>query len=162
MFKIKAKLLFLLLPVTLLMLAALAYVHYQKTTEIVTRQTQESLQTLVEARETALIEYFESAEMIGSSIASTNTVQAFASMTNLNLGNANRERLERQRQQVSRLLRSFQESHWGRFQHIFLFDRSNRIVVSPAHGLANIDSPSALLKKDLSRNTWAMLSLQKG
>lgn len=162
MFTIKAKLLFLLLPVTLLMLAALAYLHYQRTTEIVTRQAQESLQILVEAREVALVEYFKSAESIGSTIATTGTVQTFASVTNLKLGNANQESLERNRQRVGNLLRSFQESHWGRFHHIFLFDRSNRIVVSPAHGLKKFESSSALLNKDLSRNPWAMQSLHKG
>ena len=162
MFTIKAKLLFLLLPVTLLMLAALAYLHYQRTTEIVTRQAQESLQILVKARELALVEYFKSAESIGSTIATTDIVQTFAGMTNLELGNANQEKLERHRQRVSNLLRSFQESHWGRFHHIFLFDQSNRIVVSPAHGLEKNESPSALLQKDLSRNPWAMQSLHKG
>jgi len=66
MFTIKAKLLFLLVPVTLLMLTALASVHYQRTTEIVTRQAQESLQTRVRARQVALAEYFESAELLDS------------------------------------------------------------------------------------------------
>ena len=162
MFTIKAKLLFLLLPVTLLMLAALAALHYQRTTEIVTRQAQESLQTTVKAREIALTEYFDSARLIASTIASTDAVQAYAGITNLKLGGANLEKLVRLRVRVGKLLRSFQENHWGRFHHIFILDRSNRIVVSPAHGLAKVDSPSPLLNRDLSKNTWAMRSLNQG
>lgn len=162
MFSIKAKLLFLLLPITLLMLAGLAGVHYLKTTEIVTREARDTLQAAVQARQVALVEYFESAELIGSAIAATDTVQTYAELTNRNLGGGNLQTLQRLQLRVANLLRSFQENHWGRFHHIFLFDRSNRIVASPGHGLAKIESPSELLKKDLSRNPWAMESLHKG
>ena len=162
MFTIKSRLLLLLLPVTLLILAALAGVHYYTTTEILTRQAQESLQTTVKSREIALTEYFESARVLGSTIASTREVQAFANVASQNLGDANQNNLKRMRQQAEKVLRVFQENHWNRFHHIFLLDRSNRIVVSPAHGLANTGSPSALLNRDLSGNTWAMQALSKG
>jgi len=162
MFSIKAKLLFLLLPITLLMLAGLASFHYLKTTEIVARGAQDSLKATVRAKEVALVEYFESAESISSAIAATDAVQTYAELTNRKLTGGNLQTVQRLQQQVANLLRSFQENHWGRFHHIFLLNRSNRIVISPGHGLAKIESPSALLKKDLSRNPWAMESLHKG
>jgi len=163
MFSIKTKLLFLLLPILLALLAGIGYFNYLKTMEIHTRAVQENLQAIGGARQVALIEYVESAEKIGAAIAATEIVQTYIELTNRNLrGNNNEETLERLGRRVENLLYSFQEAHWGRFHRIFLINRSNRIVISPKHGIREKGTPSLLLDEDMSRNPWAMGAMQKG
>ena len=161
MFSIKTKLLLLLLPIALL-LAALGYANYFKTTEIFTRSAQDYLRTIVKAKERALIEYIESTEKIGSAIAATEIVQTYSELANRNLRGNNRETVEQLGRRVEDLLYSFQETHWGRYHHIFLINRTNRIVISPNHGVMEKGSPSPLLDQDMSRNRWAMRAMQKG
>ena len=163
MFSIRTKLLFLLLPITIALLAGLGYVNYLKTTEMSTRAIQEQLQTITRARQVALAEYIESTEKIGYSIAATEIVETYIELANRNLrGVNNKETVDRLGKRVEDLLYSFQESHWGRYQRIFLINASNRIVISPKHGLREKGSPSALLGEDMSSNPWAMGAMQKG
>lgn len=163
MFSIRTKLLFLLLPITIALLAGLGYVNYLKTTEISTRAIQEQLQTITRARQVALAEYIESTEKIGYSIAATEIVETYIELANRNLrGVNNKETVDRLGKRVEDLLYSFQESHWGRYRRIFLINASNRIVISPKHGLRDKGSPSALLGEDMSSNPWAMGAMQKG
>ncbi|MGD8839395.1 MAG: cache and HAMP domain-containing protein [Gammaproteobacteria bacterium] len=163
MFSIRTKLLFLMLPITIGLLAGLGYVNYLKTTEMSTRAIQDQLQTIANARQIALVEYIESTEKIGNSIAASEIVQTYIELVNRNLrGTNNRETVDMLGKRVEDLLYSFQESHWGRYQRIFLIDRSNRIVISPKHGLREKGSPSALLGEDMSSNPWAMGAMQKG
>ena len=162
MFSIKTKLLFLLLPVTTGLLSGLGYFNYLKTNEMTTRAIQERLQTVADDRQVALVEYIESTEKLGYSIAATEIVQTYIELTNRNLRGNNKETVDRLGKNVEDLLYSIQESHWGRYQRIFLINRSNRIVISPKHGLREKGSPSALLGKDMSSNPWAMGAMQKG
>jgi|GEM_PF-3156926 len=163
MFSIRTKLLFLLLPITIALLAGLGYVNYLKTTEMSTRAIQEQLQTITRARQVALAEYIESTEKIGYSIAATEIVQTYIELANRNLrGVNNKETVDRLGKRVEDLLYSFQESHWGRYQRMFLINASNRIVISPKHGLREKGSPSALFGEDMSSNPWAMGAMQKG
>ena len=145
MFSIKTKLLFLLLPIVLLLLAGLGYVNYLKTTEMVIRSVEERLRTIVKTKEGALVEYIESTEKIGAAIAASEIVQTYAELANRNLSGNNQKTLETLQRRVEDLLYGFQEVHWGRYGHIFLINRSNRIVISPKHGAREKGFPSALL-----------------
>ena len=163
MFSIRTKLLFLLLPITIALLAGLGYVNYLKTIEMSTRAIQEQLQTIASARQVALVEYIESTEKLGNSVAATEIVQTYIELVNRNLrGTNNKETVDMLGKRVEDLLYSVQESHWGRYKRIFLINRSNRIVISPKHGLREKGSPSALLGEDMSSNPWAMGAMQKG
>lgn len=162
MFSIKTRLLFLLLPILMALLAGIGYFGYLKTMEINTRGAQETLQSIASTRQAALVEYIESAEKLGSAISSTDIVQTYIELTNRNLRGNNQESLDRLGQRVENLLYSIQEAHWGRFHRIFVINRSNRIVISPKHGIREKGTPSSLLGEDMSRNPWAMGAMQKG
>ena len=162
MFSIRVKLLFLLLPVTLALLAAVGYYNFLQSSQAVARSVEQRLQAIVREKESALVDYVESAEKIGSAIASTEIVQTWGELTNRKLGGNNLQTLEQLGSRVEDLLYSFQEAHWGRYQHIFVINQSNRIVISPRHGLGEKGSPSALLGTDLSSNPWAMAAMHKG
>ena len=162
MFKIRTKILLLTLPVTLALLGALGYLNYLKSTDILTRAAGEQLQAIVGSKQAALIEYFESTEKIASAIAVADTVQTWARLANRNLGGGNQQTVDQLGRRVENLIYSLQEAHWGRYRHVFLIDRSNRIVISPDHGIREKGTPSALLGRDMSRNPSAMAAMQKG
>lgn len=161
MFSIRTKMVLLLLPITLL-LAALGYANYFKTTELFTQSAEKYLRTIVKTKERALIEYILSTEKIGSAIAATEIVQTYSELANRNLSGNNQETVEKLGRRVEDLLYSFQETHWGRYHRIFLINRTNRIVISPDHGVMEKGSPSSLLNQDMSTNRWAMGAMEKG
>ncbi len=162
MFKIRTKILLLTIPVTLALLGALGYLNYFKSSEMLTREAGEHLQAILGSKQAALIEYFESTEKIGGAIAVTDSVQTWAELANRNLGGSNQQTVEQLGRRVGNLIYSLQEAHWGRYRHIYLIDRSNRIVISPDHGIREKGTPSALLGRDMSQNPWAMAAMQKG
>ena len=59
MFSIRVKLLFLLLPITLLLLAAVGYFNFLQSKQAVERSVEQRLQAIVTEKESALIEYVE-------------------------------------------------------------------------------------------------------
>lgn len=162
MFSIRTKLLLWLLPITLALLAGLGYLNFQKSSEMTADAIDGQLIPFVEAKQAALVEYIESGEKLGASIAATEIVQTWSELTNRKLGGNNLQTLERLGLRVEDLLYSFQESHWGRYQHIFLINQSNRVIISPNHGIREKGAPSALLGTDMSRNPWAMAAMHKG
>ncbi|UCH40461.1 MAG: cache and HAMP domain-containing protein, partial [Gammaproteobacteria bacterium] len=147
---------------SLAMLAALGYVNYIKTTAMVTASIQQYLDTIVKAKQGALTEYIESTKKIGSTIAKTEIVQTYVELANRKLSGRNQEMIAQLERRIGDLLYSFQESHWGRYRHIFLINRSSRIVVSPSHGAREKGAASSLLDMDMSGNPWAMGAMQKG
>ena len=50
----------------------------------------------------------------------------------------------------------------GKYHHIFLIDRSRKIVISPNHGEISAGSPSSHVGQDASENQWAMYALDTG
>ena len=162
MHSIRTRLLLTLVPIALVLLCALGYLNYIQTTEIVSGSTREHLNSMIETRQAALIEHIRSTEKIASSLAATGILQSYVELANRELRGRNQEALEKLGDGVQDLLYGFQEAHWGRYRHIYLVNRSNRIVVSPAHGLRQKGSPSTLIDRDMSRNRWAMEAMNRG
>lgn len=162
LFSLQTRLLLVLLPITSVLLAAIAYFNIVNTTALVTQTVEDELQTIARSKQAALAEYIESAERLGFSIAAVDVVQTYSELTNRGLGGKNLQTLEGLARRVENLLYSVQEAHWGRYHHIYLINRSNRIVISPEHGLAAVGKPSALVGRDLSNNPWAMAAFKKG
>ncbi len=162
LFSLQTRLLLMLLPITALLMAALAYFSIENTTALVTQAVEDELQAIASSKQAALVEYVESAERLGFSIAAVDVVQTYSELTNRNLGGKNQQNLEMLARRVENLLYSIQEAHWGRYHHIYLINRSNRIVISPKHGAAEVGNPSALVGRDLSNNPWAMAAFKKG
>lgn len=162
MFSIRTKILLLTIPVTLALLGAIGYFNFLKTTEMLTRAAEEHLQAIVGSKQAELIAYIESTEKIGGAIAATDIVQTWAELANRNLGGSNQQTVDQLSRRVDNLLYSLQEAHWGRYRHIYLIDRSNRIAISPGHGIREKGTPSALLALDMSPNPWAMTAMRKG
>ncbi len=162
MFSIRTKILLLTIPITLALLGAVGYFNFIKTTEMTTRAAEERLQAIVGSKQAELIGYIESTEKIGGAIAATDIVQTWAELANRNLGGNNQQTVDQLGRRVENLLYNLQEAHWGRYQHIYLIDRSNRIVISPSHGIREKGKSSALLGRDMSRNPWAMTAMRKG
>lgn len=162
MFSLKIRLLLLTMPFALAALGAIGYANYFKSTEMFTGLAEDYLQTIVGSKQAALLEYFESTERIGGAIAATEIVQSYVALTNRNLEGRNRETVEELGRRVENLLYSFQEAHWGRYRHIYLIDRSLRIVISPHHGIREKGTPSSLLERDMSPNPWAVAAMNKG
>ena len=163
MFSIRTKLLFLLVPILMALLAGIGYFNYLKSLESTTGAAQKNLRSIADGRQPGMVEYIETAEKAAAAIAATDIVQTYIELTNRNLsGVNNQESLNRLGQRVGNLLYSFQEANWGRYHRIFLINRSNSIVISPEHGIREKGNPSALLNEDMSSNPWAMGAMQKG
>lgn len=159
---IKTKLLLLLMLISLVPLAGLGFVSYFKTTEIFTETVQEYLHEIIRAKEGALVEYIQSTEKIGAAIAATDIVQTYARLSNRIVRDDNNEAYALLESRVENLLYSFQETHWGKYHHIFLIDQSQKIVLSPNHGAKEKGSPSSHLNEDTAKNRWAARALKKG
>ena len=162
LFSLQVRLPLMLLPITAILLAAVAWLQIDNTTAVLSQTVENELQTIARSKEAALVEYIESAERLGFSIAAIDTVQTYSELTNRKLGGNNKKNLEMLGRSVENLLYSIQEAHWGRYHHIYLINRSNRIVISPKHGLAEVGKPSALLGRDLSKNPWLQEAIKKG
>ena len=147
--------------IALVPLSGLGFLNYYKTTEIFTDTVQEYLHEIIRAKEGALVEYIESTETIGAAIAKTDIVQAYVGLTNRQLLDKNEQAYRLLEKRVENILYSFQETHWGRYHHIFLVNRSQKIVISPNHGEKVKGSPSSHLNQDTSNNTWAERALQR-
>ena len=162
LYSLQFRSLLVLLPITLLLLSTIAYFNIVNTTALFTQAVEDELQTVARSKEAALVEYIGSAERLGFSISATDIVQTYSELTNRKLAGKNQENLDMLARRVANLLYSIQEAHWGRYQHIYLINRSNRIVISPKHGLAEVGKTSALLGRDMSKNPWAMTAFKKG
>ena len=159
---IKTRLLLLLMLIALVPLAGLGYVNYYKTTEIFTKTVQDYLHEIIRAKEGALVEYIKSTESIGAAIATTDFFQTYVKLANRRLSGNSQEAFALLEKRVENILYSFQETHWDKYHHIFLINRSQRIVVSPNHGEKVKGSPSSHLNQDTSKNRWAARALQRG
>lgn len=162
MFSIRTKILLLTIPITLALLGAIGYFNFIKTTEMATHAAGEQLRAVVGSKQAELIGYIESTEKLGAAIAATDIVQTWAELANRKLEGNNRQTVDQLGRRVDNLLHSLQEAHWGRYRHIYLIDRSNRIAISPGHGIREKGKPSELLDRDMSRNPWAMTAMRKG
>ena len=162
MFSIRTKLLLLIVPVTMLLLAALGYFNYLQQVDSATRSTRAALQNTLAIKQAALVEYIEATGKIGAALANSEIVQSYSGLTNRNLSGNNRDTVEKLGQRVQALLHSVQQTHWGRYHHVFLVNRSNSVVISPAHGIDGAVNASALQGRNLTRNRWAMATLQTG
>ena len=159
---LRLKLLLLSMPIVLALLAGVGYYGYLESTKLVTRTTQSNIEAIVAAKQEALTDHIESAEKIALAIAATESVQSWGELVNRNLSGRNKETVEQQARRAENLVYSLQESHWGRFSHIFLIDRSNQVAISPSHGAFAQGESSPLLGRDMSGNPWAMETMQKG
>ena len=162
MTSIKTKLLLLMILIALVPLTALGFVNFFKTTEIFTETVQSYLQEIVRAKEGALEQYIQSTESIGAALATTDIMQTYVKFTNRKVSDKNKDAFKRIEGRVENLLYSFQETYWGQYHHIFLINRSEKIVISPNHGAKEKGSPSSHLTEDTSKNSWAMRALKSG
>lgn len=162
MTSIKTKLSIVLHVMALIPLITLGGISYFQTTDIFTKSVQEYLLTIVKSKEDALENYIDATETIGRSIASSDVMQEFVSYTGKSLNAVESDRYEEIRKRVDNLLYSFQEAHWGKYHHIFLIDRSRKIIVSPNHGEKVKGSPSSHLNEDTSRNEWVTEAMLNG
>lgn len=64
--------------------------------------------------------------------------------------------------EVTDLLHSIQETKWGKYHHIFLFDDEYKIMLSPDHGAKVKGSPSSHFNENVITNEWARDALKKG
>ena len=162
MTSIKTKLSIVLHVMALIPLITLGGISYFQTTDIFTKSIQEYLLTIVKSKEDALENYIDATETIGRAVASSDVMQEFIASSNRNLNSVEADRFEEVKKQVDNLLYSFQEAHWGKYHHIFLIDRTRKIVVSPNHGEKVKGSPSSHLNEDTSRNAWVTETLLNG
>ncbi len=159
---IKAKLLLVLMLTSLIPLVSLGAINFFQTTDIFTRTVQEYLFAIVKAKEGALENYIDSTAKVGEAIAATDIMMTYAKLTNKQLSDTEKQSLALLEKRVENTLYSFQETHWGRYHHIFLVNRSRRIVISPNHGADVKGSPSSHLNEDTSSNQWAATALTSG
>lgn len=163
MISIKTKLTLLLVFVALAPLVTMGTLHFYQTTQSVTQSIQESLLTIVKSKENALENYIESTEDIGKAIAETGSMQDFIRLSiKEELTRAELVRKRFMERQVQNIIFRFQETHWGKYHHIFLIDRTRKIVISPNHGEISAGSPSSHVGQDASENEWAMYALDTG
>ncbi len=162
MTSIKTKLTLVLLLMALLPLLTLGVINFYQTTDVFTKSIQEYLLTIVKAKDDALENYIDATETAGQAIADTDVLQAYIAYSNKQLTTEETEQFKEVKKQVENLLYSFQESHWGKYHHIFLIDKSKKIVISPNHGKKVKGSPSSHLNEDTSNNVWAMKALLQG
>lgn len=159
---IKYKVLLILFVTSIVPLVVLGYISFIKTTEQTTLSIQSSLEALVRTKNDALEQYIYGTENSARSLADTSIFREYIELLNQDLDPAGQRRFDTLTAQVADLLYAFQEANWGRYHHVFLINRANRIVVSPNHGAFQAGSPSSHLGEDTSSNQWAMKALQTG
>lgn len=160
---IKTKLTVILLLVALLPLITLGIIIYNQTTNIYTETIQEFLFTIAQSKDDALENYIDATETLGLSIAQTDEMQQYIALAYRSLDADQASEFEDARTKVEDLLFSVQEAHWGKYHHVFLIDKSERIVISPNHGGRAVrGTPSSHLNEDTSRNPWANQALSQG
>lgn len=159
---IKSKLIGVLLLMALVPLIALGIIVYNQTTNIFTESIQEFLFTIVQSKDAALENYIEATETLGLSLATSDAVQTYVSLANIERDADDEAQFEEAAKQVDNLLYSVQDVHWGKYHHVFLIDSSQTIVVSPNYGEAERGSPSSHLNEDTSNNQWAAQALSEG
>lgn len=106
-------------------------------------------------KENVLEAYIEETQEIGSFFQQSEVVQEYIEY----LGDGSNTELE---EEVIDLLYSFQETRWGKYHHMFLFDQTEKIILSPNHGAKITGSPSSHLGEDTSNNKWASEALKMG
>jgi len=153
---IRAKLLMVLLLLSLVPLGSLGFLNYLQTTKAFSESIQESLFTIVQTKNDRLEQYIDETASIGLSLASTSVVQQYISAPP---GSPESAALA---SQVNDLLYSFQEANWGKYHHIFLIDQSQRIALSPNHGADERGSPSSHLGENTAENKWAAQAFAEG
>ncbi len=159
---IRTKLTIVLLLMALIPLATLGIIIYNQTTGIFTTTIQEYLLTIAQAKDDALENYIVATEDIGRSLAATNEMQRYIELAGTDLSAEEAAEFVEVSQQVSDLLFSVQEAHWGKYHHVFLIDATEKIVISPNHGAESQGSPSSHLGEDTSGNEWARNALRRG
>nr|MCH9638939.1 HAMP domain-containing protein [Betaproteobacteria bacterium] len=143
-------------------LATLGVINYYQTTDIFTKSIQDFLLTIVKTKEDALESYIDATETTGQAIAETDVLQEYIAYAKKDANSQETVEFKEVEKQVENLLYSFQEAYWGKYHHIFLIDKSKKIVISPNHGKKVKGSPSSHLNEDTSGNKWAMKALLRG
>ncbi len=162
MSSIKTKLLMVLLLMAVVPLATLGIINYYQTTDIFTESIQDFLLAIIKSKEDALESYIEATETTGQAIAETDLLQKYIAYEKKDANIQETASFKEVEKQVENLLYSFQEANWGKYHHIFLIDKSKKIVISPNHGKKVKGSPSSHLNEDTSGNIWAMKALLQG
>lgn len=147
---------------SLIPLTILGIIIYNQTTSIFTQNVQEFLLTIVQSKDAALESYIDATETIGLSLAESDAMQTYIRLVDSRLDSADAAQFETSAAQVENLLYSIQEAHWGKYHHIFLIDSSQKIVISPNHGVIERGSPSSHLNEDTSTNQWAVEAFSTG
>ncbi len=155
MVSIRIKLIVFSLLIALLPLLVLGIINISKTTDVVGSTTEESLDTIVKSKESALEAYIVSTEKIAKSVSDSDIVQEYISYLNRELSEEEEVQFKLAEKQVDNMIYSFMEAHWGvEYHHIFITDVSGKIILSPNHGETEKGSPSSHLNSDISENHW--------
>jgi HAMP domain-containing protein len=172
MSSIKNKLLLVMLLVSVLPLLVLGLINFFKISELTTASIQSQLETIVKIKNDALEQYISNTEVSARSLGATPAFAQYLEIANSDIGSVDQARLAALKGEISDLLYAFQRSNWGRYHHVFLIDRSQRIVVSPNKVVAVPNSPQAItntagspsshLNEDTSLNRWATEAFNTG
>lgn len=159
---IKLKLYVLFVSLSLIPLLAIGFILYEQKTAAFSEFIQDSLFSLVKSKESKLEDYINNTIALGHSIAKTDVMQKFISYGNKSLQATIFPEYETVKKDVENLIYSFQETHWGKYHHIFFIDKSGKIAISPNRGFNEKGSPSSHLNESTTLNPWAMTALRGG
>ena len=159
---IKQKLIIALLGISMFPLGILGTINYFKTADIFTKSIQTFLLEIVRSKQDLLESYIETTESAARSMAETDVFQEYISLEKDGVSSEDNLRLKTVTKLVENMLYSFQKIHWGQYHHIFLIDKSYKIVISPNYGKEVKGSPSSHLNEDTSKNKWVYMTLTQG
>lgn len=152
----------ILLLTALLPLLIIGIIIYNQTTRIFTENIQAQLHTLIQTKNAALEEYIGATESLGQTLAMTEEMRTYIALVNKERTAEEEAQFIDAADRVDNLLFSIQETHWGKYHHVFLIDRQKQIVISPNHGDEERGSPSSHLNENTSTNRWVTDAFLQG
>ena len=165
MVSIKIKLLFVSLFIALVPLLLLGGVNLDKTTDTLSSNIEDSLNTIIKSKESALQSFIVATEKTANSFADTSSFKEYAGYLNRDdLTLDEMAAFEEIEFHVADQIHAFMEGHWGvEYHHIYIADKSGEVVLSPNHGELVKGSPKSHLDQKVSENVWfekALVSTQ--
>lgn len=168
---IKWKLILVMLAVAVIPLLMLGTINFLKITDLTTSSIQSQLETVARIKNDALEQYITNTQSAAKYLGSTPAFRRYLDLVSNESGQGDSTLIRNLKNQMSDLIFAFQRTNWGRYHHVFLIDRSEKIVVSPNNVLAlpnsalainTAGSPSSHLGEDTSSNQWAKQAFESG
>ncbi len=130
MYTLRTKLFGIFLGLGIVPLLILGFVNIYHTRSSFRETTQRELYNVVKVKESALHDHYALIKLNARTLATMSAIEQFYK----DYYQTHDPTASPAYENVSELLREYQENHWGVFHHVFLSDKNGKVILSPPHG----------------------------